>query len=177
MWVLRLIVQWQQQTFVFLMFPQLNSIHDDYKYTTFYIHTGEHVIKNVHNTIENSSSSRCIIYKEINPGLSVHDVYTKKHLIPESNRIAFTRFRVSGHSLSVETRRWNRRGRGHIPFEERVCICGGGVQTERHVIENCSLTQNIRHTYNFVRLEDIFAPDFPHDTCCEIIFKILEMYD
>ena len=58
--------------------------------------------------------------------------------------MAFTRFRVSGHILTKETGRWNRRGCGRLPFEG-VCVCGGAVQTERHLVENCPMTEYKRH--------------------------------
>lgn len=71
-----------------------------------------------------SESSRRKIYKEINPDFGVHQVYNVRHTIHETQRISFTQFRVSGHSLACETGRWNRRGRGRIPMEERLCVCG-----------------------------------------------------
>ena len=60
-----------------------------------------------------SESSRRIVYRDtMNIDLSVHNIYSKRHNICENHRIAFTRLRVSSHSLAVETGRWNRRGRG-----------------------------------------------------------------
>ena len=61
------------------------------------------------NNISSSDSSRRVTYVNImNPSLSVHDIYTKRCYIYESHRVAFTRFRVSSHSLAIETGRWNR---------------------------------------------------------------------
>ena len=117
------------------------------------------LIENVHIAIANSDSSRCLVYKDVNPSFLVHDIYRVKHVINEFHRISFTRFRVSGHSLAVETGRWNRRGRGRLPVEERLCVCGG-VQTERHVVEDCPLTENIRNIHNITRLEDLLADSF-----------------
>ena len=77
------------------------------------------------NCLRRSESSRRRVYcNEINANLDVHDIYFKKHNILEIHRIAFTRFRISSHSLAVETGRWNRRGRGRLPLEERLCSCG-----------------------------------------------------
>ena len=87
------------------------------------------LIENVHTAIADSDSSRCRVYKDINPNFLVHDIYKTKHIIHEFHRISFTRFRVSGHSLAVETGRWNRRGRGRLPLEERLGVCGD-VQTD-----------------------------------------------
>lgn len=94
----------------------------------------------------------------------------------EFHRISFTRFRVSGHSLSVETGRWNRRGSGRLPVDEHLCVCGS-VQTEKHVVEACPLTENIRQRHDVGSLEDLFANDKPHDMTCKIIHDILELYN
>ncbi|MPD01169.1 hypothetical protein E2C01_096687 [Portunus trituberculatus] len=37
------------------------------------------------------------------------------------------------HWLAVKVSRWNRRGRGRLPLEERLCPCGM-VQTEDRII-------------------------------------------
>ena len=46
-------------------------------------------------------------------------------------------------SLACETGRWNRRIRGRLPMNERLCECGS-VKTERHVKLDCPRTQHIR---------------------------------
>ena len=84
----------------------------------------------------------------MNVGLKVHDIYSKKCFITETHRIAFTRFRVSSHSLAIEAGRWNRRGRGRLAIEERLCTCGQ-VQTEEHVISDCPISKHIRDQYVF----------------------------
>ena len=86
----------------------------------------------LHQEVTNSQSSRCTYYKEINPHLSVHDIYSTKCIVNENERISWSKLRLSAHSLVIETGRWNRRGRGRLPIEERLCQCGQ-VQTERHV--------------------------------------------
>ncbi len=78
------------------------------------------IINNVCSSIAHLDSSRCTAYKEINPRFTVHDIYKQKHVINEFHRISFTRFRVCGHSLAIDTGRWNRRGRGRLPVEERL---------------------------------------------------------
>ena len=62
------------------------------------------------------TGTKALKYKEINSGLNVHSVYTSKKYIDERKRIVFTRFRVSSHSLKVETSRWAR-----ITPRDRVC--------------------------------------------------------
>ncbi len=132
-------------------------------------------MESVKSSIANSDSSRRVTYRDINPNLVVHDIYKSKHTINENYRLAFTKFRVSGHSLMCETGRWNRRGRGRLPLEERLCVCGD-IQTERHVIESCIMTQQIRNTYNFTSLENLFDGTFSPDTTCKIIHEVLSTF-
>ena len=73
------------------------------------------------NNVMNSTSSRRVTYRTVmNPTLEVHPIYVTKHNISEHHRTAFTRFRVSAHSLAVEVGRWSRRGRGHLQLAESV---------------------------------------------------------
>lgn len=137
--------------------------------------TDNDIMNTVRDKLRNQTTSRCIVYKDINPDLVVNNIYKNKHTINEFHRIAFTRFRVSGHNLAIETGRWNRRGRGRLPVEERLCECGQ-VQTERHVVQDCSLTQNIRHFYDLTTCEELFFGKYSPDLTCEIIHKILNVY-
>ena len=111
---------------------------------------------------------------DINPDGSLHYVYTAKHIIKETHRTSFTKFIVSGHALACEMGRWNRRGRGRLPLEERVCQCGA-VQTERHVVKHCPFTQHIRDTYGFINLEELLSENLEPNVTCEIIHNILSV--
>ena len=126
------------------------------------------------NCIRESDASRCIVYRNINPTLTTHDIYTKRQPINEFHRKEFTRFRISGHSLAIETGRWNRRGRGCLPPEERLCPCGQ-VQYSTHGEEHCVLTQHIRHRYAYCTLDDIFG-NYANDKMCNIIYDVLKVY-
>ena len=99
-------------------------------------------------SVSDSTSSRRVTYRQLNPDLSVDVCYLNSENVSEFNRIAYSQFRLSGHKLAIETGRWNRRGRGRLPVEERLCPCGS-VQTEIHVLESCPLTNNIRNRYSF----------------------------
>ena len=90
-------------------------------------------------------------------------------------RVSFTRFRVSGHSLAIETGRWNRRGRGRLPVEERLCVCGQ-VQTEKHVVETCPVSRGVRQLYGLFRIEDLFNHTYNDEKTCKIIYDILKLY-
>ena len=103
-------------------------------------------MNNLHQEIINSQSSKCIYYKEINPNMHIHDIYINKSTVNELERISWSKLRLSAHSLAIETGRWNRRGRGRLPIDERLCQCGL-VQTEFHVFEECVLSQHFRQMY------------------------------
>ena len=90
----------------------------------------------------NQDTSKTRTYKEINPELTVHKVYTSTDYINERERLSFTRFRLSSHHLKIETGRWAR-----IDREDRICCCGNGIQDEKHVLFNCSKTENERGRY------------------------------
>ena len=120
-------------------------------------------------------SSRKITYREINPDLLVHNIYSTRHNVSELDRVSFTRFRVASHSLAVEVGRWSRRGRGRLPLEERLCICGA-IQTEVHVVQMCPMTQNIRDSYNVSSIGDIFSNQRTLAEQCKIINLILSEY-
>ena len=133
------------------------------------------LINNVHARIRASSGSRCIVYCSLNPDFAVHSIYKERHTVNDRHRIAFTQFRVSGHSLCIESGRWNRRGRGRLPVEERLCVCGE-VQTERHVVEVCPVTADIRQRTGLAEIEELFNGKFSNDIACKIVFDILKLY-
>ena len=120
-----------------------------------------------------SNSSRRQTYKLLNPELSVHDVYTKKGNVNDIYRISFTRLRLSSHNLAIETGRWNRRGRGRLPIEERLCPCGE-IQTELHVVEACPITHDVRTNLNISSFQQILAKDA--QTTMKTVHSILDCY-
>jgi len=93
--------------------------------------------------ISNSSTTRAVTYKSINPELRVHAMYHDiVNPVPELHRIATTRLRLGSHQLKVETGRWAR-----IPRDLRMCPCGSEIQTESHVTLTCPLTRDIRSQF------------------------------
>ena len=125
--------------------------------------------------ITNSTSSRLHFYKIVNPNLGVHDIYTNNIKVNDIERVSWTRLRLSAHSLAVEKGRWNRRGRGRLPLEERLCPCGL-VQTETHVIERCPLSLHLRNVYNITTVEELFGRT-DYNNVCATINKILALYE
>ena len=99
-------------------------------------------------------STRFTWYNTVNPQLCTHRIYEDRSgRINELHRIAWTRLRLSAHSLAIEQGRWNRRGRGRLPVEERLCPCGA-VQDERHVLQDCPMTHGIRASYGFATVQE-----------------------
>ena len=90
-----------------------------------------------------SEQTKSVTYKLTNPSLAVHPIYTSAETVDDDFRTAFTRLRLSSHRLRIETGRWSR-----TPRDERLCQCGEAVQTEQHVICDCTLVSHIRESYN-----------------------------
>ena len=66
-------------------------------------------------TTNTQNSSRFEWFKTVNQPLSVNKLYTEKvSNINELHRVAWTRLRLSAHTLAIEQGRWNRRGRGRL---------------------------------------------------------------
>ena len=130
---------------------------------------------NIKVKVRSSESNRMSMYLSVNPGLCGHEIYKNKTKINEWERVSWTRFRVSAHSLAVEKGRWSRRGRGHLPMEERLCSCGQ-VQSERHVVMECPRTQNIRQECNVSSFDNLLLERTDYVEVCSIIHRILNEY-
>ncbi len=103
------------------------------------IGNGDIILRDIEDTkqkIVNSDGSKFLVYKEMNPLLSVHSVYSSFAF--ENQRISFSKLRLSSHDLLIEKGRWSR-----IPRDRRLCTCNA-VQTELHVLSTCPRTQQIR---------------------------------
>ena len=166
-YVLKLVLNSRYNTKTYLNNLISNPYLNDYQYES----------DKLKHTIRSSNSSRRIVYcNTINPNLNIHRIYSTKHTIFEAHRIYFTRFRVSSHSLAIETGRWNRRGRGRLPLEERLCSCGS-VQSETHVVSFCPVSQHIRTAYNFTCIDELMSDSFNDTIRCKIIYEMLKLYE
>ena len=89
-------------------------------------------------------NTRAVVYRTMNPDLSVHPVYRGYSGVLEYKRIALTRCRLSSHSLAVD------RGRGsRLPREQRTCpLDKTSIQDECHVLCFCPLTSAYRMRYD-----------------------------
>ena len=99
----------------------------------------------VRSIIQQSDSSRRRAYLHMNTNLEAHPTTNPRNRssIPEQNRIAFTRIRLSSHHLRIETGRWSR-----IPQKNRLCNCRTDIQTEDHVLLRCTISSNLRQQMN-----------------------------
>lgn len=120
-----------------------------------------------------SNSSRKVTYRTLNPNFDIHEVYCKRLYFNDVHRISFTRMRIGGHSLTIETGRWNRGGRGRLPIEERLCPCGE-IQTELHVVESCPFTLQLRQQNGFYSWQQLMSKDTL--VMMKIVHLILETF-
>jgi len=123
--------------------------------------------------VSTSEKSKAQTYcTDINPNLEIHPVYTAaSSVVPEYQRLAFSRLRLSAHRLAIETGRWTR-----TPRDRRLCTCGQ-VQTEQHVIGACPTTAHIRAHHsdiNSYQLPSFFDED-PAEICT-VSYKCLVSY-
>jgi hypothetical protein len=86
-----------------------------------------------------ASKSKFATYISMNETLESPPLYNGE--IPEYRRISVTRLRLVAHQLKIETGRWSR-----LERDRRLCTCGE-VQTERHVIEVCQLSEHVRQNH------------------------------
>ena len=63
----------------------------------------------------------------------------------EKYRIAFNRFRLSSHTLEIESRRWHKPEK--IPYQERKCKLCNTLEDEIHFLLKCPMFSNSRKTY------------------------------
>ena len=122
--------------------------------------------------IQTSQRTRAMTYCQMNPELVVHPMYLSKDIIDDDFRIAFTRFRLSSHRLKIETGRLAR-----IPREQRLCQCGA-IQSEKHVLCECTLVGDIRTAYGNATVdftEFVSASKSKQDLA--MVLKILDFYE
>ena len=116
-----------------------------WKYIRQILDNDNSILKDIEKTKERiiaTDSSKYITYLYHNPDLSVPEMY-KQYIVPEYQRIVYSRFRLSSHNLKIETGRWSR-----IQRENRTCACThGGVQDEEHVIMCCTKLNELRARY------------------------------
>ena len=126
--------------------------------------------ESVRNNRESTKHATCL---QMNPNLSEVSMY-KTNQLAEYLRIAYTRFRLSSHSLHIEKGRWSKKTREH-----RTCICNNqDVQDEHHALLMCPITLNIRLKYNITQstLAEFFK-EHDNSICAEIIYECLKLLE
>jgi len=103
----------------------------------------ETFITHLKQTMSTSNRSQHKQYLLMNPYLELSPFLNQSLYIPEHNRIAAYRLRLGSHRLRIETGHWSR-----TPVQERMCICGTGIQTEEHVMIECPRSHHLRTAYN-----------------------------
>ena len=124
--------------------------------------------------ISASKRIKAVTYCVHNPDLSIHPVYTADtaSIVDDDLRTAFTRLRLSSHRLKIETGRWAR-----IDPENRLCQCGEDVQTEKHVLCDCTLTDGIRQAYGSETIDFNEFMTTPKSKQLAMVDKILDFYE
>ena len=89
-------------------------------------------------------------YYHVNPLLKP---FTAAQNLTENERILITRFRTGSHSLAVEIGRFS-----NVKRENRLCVCGDGVQTVWHIFTECQFTRTIVNK-RFNNLSEIFQDE------------------
>ena len=104
-------------------------------------------IRRTQDTIREKAQSRSkfAAYLILNPSLECPPLYDGR--IPEHMRIEISRLRLISHNLKIETGRWSR-----IEQHRRLCQCGE-IQTEQHVVETCTITEQVREKYADINFE------------------------
>ena len=123
--------------------------------------------------IRSSHRTKLRTYCLVNPDLSVHPTYTSEEIVDDDYRVAFTRLRLSSHRLRIETGRWAR-----IPQDRRICHCGMAVQTEQHVLCDCTLVSHIRVAFSNPVIDyNTFMSSAKTKQQLAMVMQILKFFD
>ena len=118
----------------------------------------ETFVKDMDSKIDNDSRPMVIYYRTI-VNKDISNIYTS--FINDYYRRIITRWRLSNHTLKIETQRYSR---PYIPRENRVCSFCNELEDETHVIFDCPLYHSIRHKHEDLlslkrNVNDILNPE------------------
>jgi len=116
---------------LWIMNIEINKLKSTASYTVTFLN----ILKTI---ITNSDTTKRLQYLLINPHLQPSPHLRRNLTIPEQNRIATSRLR-----LSSETGRWSR-----TPLEWRTWTCQNGIQSELHILTYHPLSQYLRDSYS-----------------------------
>ena len=129
-------------------------------------------LQSLQDSVKQSERTKLVAYTSMNPQMKVHNVYLQlSPVIPEYQRLAFTRLRLISHNLRIETGRWSR-----LPREDRLCSCGD-VQTEQHMIELCPITKPVRdaNPHMTFKFAEFFNVNNNKDIC-NALYLMMDLY-
>ena len=79
------------------------------------------------------------------------------------------------HKFKVETGRWSR-----MPRERRSCLCNNNqVQTEKHVLLDCPITENLRDRYavlTFASTHTLMNEKVHLKELCGYVYNVLSTF-
>ena len=120
----------------------------------------ERFMNDMERKINDDSRSMVVYYRTIvnNELSNIYTSFTNDYF-----RKIVTRWRLSNHSLKIETQRYCR---PHIPRENRVCTLCNKLEDEAHVIFECPLYHAVRRQHELLlaarqNVKDILNPE--HD--------------
>jgi hypothetical protein len=129
-----------------------------------------HELESLRNRIRASARTKFVTYTTLmNPSLEAPIMYETPD-VPEYMRLVATKFRLSSHSLAIETGRWSRK-----PREERLCPECKIIQDECHALAQCQLNSTTRRKYAV----DFSMPNFfslPVRTWLKICFELVKNF-
>ncbi len=131
----------------------------------------DEVSKIIKEHVTNSDSLRSVVYRELNPMLSIHPMYRSG--VCETYRVDTTRLRLSSHRLKIETGRWAR-----IPRKERLYPCGdGNIQSESHILIHCEYTRHLRERYTDLNFDISYLKQCQNinQLVCEYCYKVNQL--
>ena len=108
--------------------------------------------------------SRLGAYAQVNTTLSTPEYIN--NVMFETDRLLLTRFRCGSHSLAIEKGRYS-----NVPREERLCSCGGDVQTILHCFTECPYTRHLFDGKEYATLSDVFLDE----DICILLHKVCKV--
>ena len=122
-------------------------------------------MENRRDRIARSMKTKTLLYKQWNPTLAYHDVYTTRKHFPEHWRVAWTRFKLGSTDLPCEKARWSK------VVVNPECSCGE-TQTEQHILLECIE----RVTQEMDTAEELFCREDQHRVM-KSIYDTLQKYE
>ena len=132
-------------------------------------------------SIRDSTSSRRVTYRQLNPDLTVDVCYLKGETVKENYRIAYSQFRLSGHKLySIRVREVEGTGEVADAYRLRnVCALAGASKQNymyMYVLESCPLTGDIRARYSFTSWSQMLLHMRDQFDVPQIVYNVLSYF-